>query len=358
METEQGIFTSGQKNHENSKAIKVVLVILNCILMSIGQVGGPILSRLYFLHGGNRRWFSSWLLTAGFPILIIPIAFYYARARSSTAAGTRRLLVTPRLFMACAFLGFLLGVDSFLYSFGSSYLPISASSLLGSTQLAFTAIFAFVIVKQKFTHYSINSVVLMTFGSIILGFNMDGDRPRGESNGKYILGFFMTISAAALHGFIMPAVEYTNLKAGKAVTYDLVMQVQFLISMFATLFCTVPVIINGDFQAIPREARDFELGATKYYTIVVLAAIALQFLIIGCLGVIFCSTSLLGGLVSSLLVPLQQVFGVIFLHERFSGEKAMALAMCLWGFASYLYGEYKRNYKKPAAQNESEGEAL
>ncbi|KAL5844351.1 hypothetical protein ACOSQ4_010309 [Xanthoceras sorbifolium] len=355
METQQAS-KSEQKNNENGKAIKVVLVILNCILMSIGQVGGPILSRLYFLHGGKRRWFSAWLLTAGFPILILPIAFSYARARST--APTRRLLVTPWLFIASAILGFLLGLDSYLYSFGSSYLPISVSSLLGSTQLAFTAIFAFVVVKQKFTHYSINSVVLMTFGSIMLGFNMDGDRPRGESNGKYVLGFFMTVSAAALHGFIMPAVEYTHLKADKAVTFDLVMQVQFLISMFATLFCTVPMIINKDFQAISREAGDYELGPIKYYTIVVLAAIALQFLIIGSLGVIFCSTSLLGGLISSLLVPLQQVFGVIFLHERFSGEKAMALAICLWGFASYLYGDYKRSYKKPEAQNESAEEAI
>lgn len=96
-------------------------------------------------------------------------------------------------------------------------------------------------------------------------------------------------------------------------------------------------------QAIPREAEEFEIGAMKYYIILVSAALALQCLIIGSIGIIFTSTSLLGGIVSSLLVPLQQMFSLLFLPESFNPEKGMALAMCLWGFASYLYGEYKTN---------------
>ena len=90
----------------------------------------------------------------------------------------------------------------------------------------------------------------------------------------------------------------------------------------------------------------------------VLAAVAMQLLIIGSIGVIFCSTSLLGGLVSSLLVPVQQVFAVLFLHERFNADKGMALAMCLWGFASYFYGEYRSTYKKIPSKQESEVEII
>ncbi|KAJ6335499.1 hypothetical protein OIU78_012180 [Salix suchowensis] len=236
------------------------------------------------------------------------LPYLYIRARAREQAG--RLLVTKWLFGASAILGILLGLDSYLYSFGMSYLPVSVSSLLGSSQLAFTAIFAYIVVKHKFTHYSINAVVLMTFGSLILGFHMNGDKPRGEPKGKYILGFFMTIGGAALHGFLMPALEFTYLKAGKVITFDLVLQVQFLISMFATLFCSIPMIINKDFQDISKEAAEFGLGETKYYTILLIAAIVLQFLVIG--------------------------------------KKGMALAMCLWGFASYLYGEYQ----KPEANKE------
>lgn len=340
----------GNKNepdqHQNKKRTKAFLVFLNCMLMAVGQVAGPLLVRIYYLHGGKSNWLGAWLLTAGFPILIIPIAISYIRARARAQAG--RLLVTPWLFSASVILGLLLGLDSYLYSFGMSYLPVSVSSILGSSQLAFIAIFAYIVVKHKFTHYSINAVVLMTFGSVILGFHMNGDRPRGESKGKYILGFFMTIGGAALHGFLMPALEFTYLKAGKAITFDLVLQVQFLISMFATLFCSIPMIINNDFKAISKEAAEFGLGETKYYTILLIAAIVLQLLVIGSLGVIFNSSSLLGGLVSSLLVPVQQAFAVIILKEVFNAEKGMALAMCLWGFASYLYGEYQ----KPEANKE------
>ncbi|KAH8514852.1 hypothetical protein H0E87_007634 [Populus deltoides] len=77
---------------------------------------------------------------------------------------------------------------------------------------------------------------------------MNGDRPSGESKGKYVLGFFMNIGGAALHGFLMPTLEFTFLKAGKAMTFDLVLQVQFIVSMFATLFCSISKILNKDFQ--------------------------------------------------------------------------------------------------------------
>ncbi|XP_027149480.1 purine permease 1-like [Coffea eugenioides] len=337
-------------------SMKTLMVLFNCILLTIGQVGGPLLVRIYFLHGGKRKWLTAWLLTAGFPLLILPISISYFKNRSN--ASSPKFLVPPRLVAASAFLGFLLGIDSYLYTFGMSYLPVSVSSLLGSSQLAFTAIFAYFVVKHKFTHYSINAVVLMTFGSAILGLHMNGDRPSGESHANYTLGFFMTLGAAALHGFIMPAFEYAQKKAEVTVTFDLFLQVQFLVSMFATLFCTIPMIINKDFQAIPQEAAEFELGPMKYYMILVMAGIALQCMMIGSTGVIFSSSSLFGGIVTSLLVPVQQIFAIFCLAESFSGEKGMALAMCLWGFASYFYGEYKVNQKQPDVKHEPEHEEV
>ncbi|CAI0404865.1 unnamed protein product [Linum tenue] len=76
--------------------------------------------------------------------------------------------------------------------------------------------------------------------------------------------------------------------------------------MVATLFCAVPMIINGDFQ-------------------------------VDCC---------LAGIVTSLLVPVRQVSAVIFLREGFNAEKGMALTLCLWGFASHLYGRYRAGSEK------------
>ena len=219
MENSHGSNNETTENKKSKTLKAMFLVLMNCVLMTIGQVGGPLLLRIYYLHGGKRKWLNAWLLTSGFPILILPIAFSYLRAQAKGQATG--LLVTPKLVAASAILGLLLGLDGYLYSFGLSYLPISVSSLLGSTQLAFTAIFALVVVRHKFTHYSVNAVVLMTFGSVVLGLHMNGDRPSGVSE-----------------------------KAGMPITFDLVMQIQFLISMFATLFCTIPMIINKDFQVL------------------------------------------------------------------------------------------------------------
>ncbi|CAI0456959.1 unnamed protein product [Linum tenue] len=92
------------------------------------------------------------------------------------------------------------------------------------------------------------------------------------------------------------------------------MHVQFVVSLFATIFCTVPMVVNRDFEALSGEA----------------------------------------GLVTSLLVPVQQVFAVIFLREGFNAEKALALALCLWGFASHLYGGYKASLKKKKKNDDVE----
>ncbi|CAN0905225.1 Purine permease 3 [Linum grandiflorum] len=49
----------------------------------------------------------------------------------------------------------------------------------------------------------------------------------------------------------------------------------------------------------------------------------------------------------SLLVPVQQLFAVIFLKEGFNADRGMALALCLWGFTSHLYGGYKATLLVP-----------
>ncbi|KAL9397728.1 hypothetical protein Peur_011981 [Populus x canadensis] len=150
-------------------------------------------------------------------------------------------------------------------------------------------------------------------------------------------------------------------------TFDLGLQVQFIVSMFATLFCSFPMIMNKVFQNnsnevafcsgyIQRGRRIWSWGnKVLCYTINISNSIAdLQLLVIGIPGVIYSSTSPLDqGLYSSLLVPVQQAFAMIFLQEVFHAGKGMALAMCLWGFASYLYGEYLQINQKPTKKNQT-----
>ncbi|CAN1760394.1 Purine permease 3 [Linum perenne] len=339
--SEEATTTSLQpkRNHH----IKTFLLLFNCLLLTVGQVAGPLLGRMYFIHGGKKLWLSAWSNTAGFPILIIPIAISYKASKS-----TRTHFFPSRwLVIASILLGILLGFNCYLYSYGTAYLPVSVISLVSSSQLAFTAILAFFIVRHKFTHYSINAVVLMTFGSLILGLHMDQDVPKGESHHKYVIGFFVTIAAAAAHGLFLTLIEYTRMKPGLPITFDIVMQLQFIMSMVATVCTTIPMIINNDFQvSMAEEASEFDLGVTKYYVIIITGAIALQLMLIGIFGVVFSSSSLFGGIMTTLLVPVQQVFAVIFLKEGFSAEKGMALGLCLWGFTSHVYGGYMTSLER------------
>lgn len=102
--------------------------------------------------------------------------------------------------------------------------------------------------KQKFTPFSLNAVALLTVGSVILGLHRNSDRPANVTNGKYIMGFILTLGTAALYGLVLPLIELTYMKAKQVVTYTLVMEMQVIMGFFATLFCVVGMLINHDFQ--------------------------------------------------------------------------------------------------------------
>ncbi|KAL6584676.1 proteasome core particle subunit beta 3 [Orobanche minor] len=334
-----------------ASSMKRAFLIINCLILAIGNCGGPLIARLYFIHGGKRIWFSSWLQTGGWPIILIPLLVAYTRRRRKSAE-TKLLYMKPRVFIAAAVIGTLTGFDDYMYAYGVSELPVSTSSLIIASQLAFTAVFAFFLVKQKFTAYSVNAVVLLTLGAAVLGLHSSGDRPAGESSEAYLLGFLMTLGAAVLYGFILPLVEVTYKKAKQALTFTLVLEIQLVMCFFATAICTVGMIINNDFQAIPREAKAFELGETKYYLVVVWSAIIWQCFFLGAIGVIFYSSSLLSGVVITVLLPITEVLAVIFFHEKFQAEKGISLFLSLWGFISYFYGEMKHDQNNNSNDND------
>ncbi|CAL5384024.1 unnamed protein product [Camellia sinensis] len=157
----------------------------------------------------------------------------------------------------------------------------------------------------------------------------------------------MTVGAAALYGFVLPLVELTYKKAKQAVTYTLVIEIQLVMCFFATVVCTIGMIINNDFKAIPKEAIEFGLGETKYYVVLVCSAIIWQCFFLGAIGVIFSSSSLLSAIIIAVLLPVTETLAVLFYREKFQAEKGISLVLSLWGFVSYFYGEFKdRNNNK------------
>ncbi|EEE69873.1 hypothetical protein OsJ_29687 [Oryza sativa Japonica Group] len=316
---------------------------------------------------------ARWLLVALNCGMLVEVALGVARDRRVAAAAGARVGVLPQpprarprraaVPHAAARpaggrgVGVLTGADDFVYAYGLAYLPVSTSAILISTQLAFTVFFACLIVRQRLTAATLNAVALLTIGAVVLGLHASKDRPAGVTTGKYWMGFFLTLGAAALYGLILPLVELAYKHAaggGRAVTYALVMEMQLVMGFFATAFCTVGVIVNKDFQAIPREAKQYELGEARYYVVLVFNAVLWEFFFVGAVGVIFCVHTLLAGIIIAVFIPITEVLGVIFLHEKFSSEKGVALVLSLWGLASYSYGEYADAKAKKKAALEAE----
>ena len=131
--------------HERlSPSLKNTLLVINCMVLSIGHCGGPLVTRLYFIHGGKRVWLSSCLLTAGWPfILVIFLATFWFRRASLSDYTAKLFNIRPRLFLASAVIAILAGVDDYIYAYGVARLPVSTVALIIASQLVFTAGFAY-----------------------------------------------------------------------------------------------------------------------------------------------------------------------------------------------------------------------
>ncbi|KAG5600471.1 hypothetical protein H5410_031841 [Solanum commersonii] len=288
-----------------------VLLIINCIILTIGTCGAPLIMRLYFIKGGKRIC----LQTVAWPINFIPLAISYLYRRknnNNNNNSSKLILMTPRIFMPTIGIGILQGLSNYFYSYGVAKLPVSTNGLVISTQLAFIAFFAFIIVRLKLTSYSV---------------------------------FLLTIGTLALTGLIFPLVELIyNKKAHQAITYTFVLEFQTLYCFVATVFSTIGMVINNDFQA-------FELGEGRYYVVIICIAIVLQFYFLGTIGVIYSASSLVSGILATFLLPVTEVLAVFLYGKKFSAEKGISLALSLWGFASYFYGDYKENNKRKNDQS-------
>ncbi|KAM0846240.1 hypothetical protein ACQ4PT_055802 [Festuca glaucescens] len=245
-----------------AKGMHWLVVVINCGMLTVGTTGGPLITRLYYSKGGHRQWLSAWIETAAWPLLLVIVVASYITRRGRDPSAPL-LLTRPRILLAAVPLGLAMGADNFLYAFGLSYLPVSTSAILISTQLAFTVFFAFLIVRQRLTASSLNAVALLTIGAVVLGLHASSDRPAGVSRGQYWLGFVLTLGAAALYGLMLPLVELTYKRAaggGRVLTYALVIEVQLVMSFVATAFGTVGMVVNNDFQ-VPHASLSPALAA-------------------------------------------------------------------------------------------------
>ncbi|GMJ01758.1 purine permease 4 [Hibiscus trionum] len=323
-----------QKSMANKRYLP--LLLLNYAFLFIGSLSSSLLSKYYFNHKGSSRWVSTWVQSAGFPLLIIPILFPYYVFKSTQRKPFTRF--TPKILVLSIFIGFMLGLNNLLFSWGNSYLPVSTSSLLLSSQLVFNLILSVIIVKQKITFMNLNCVILLTLSSVLLSLESSNDKPHGLTRAKYFVGFFSTIGAGLLFALYLPVTEMVY---KKVYCYAMVMEMQLVMEVAATVLATVGMAFHGGFTEMKREAGElFDKGERVYWVTVVSNIVSWQLCFMGTAGMVFLTCSLTGGICMTALLMMNVVGGVVVYGDEFGGVKAVSTVMCGWGFCSYVYGMY------------------
>ncbi|KAG5011850.1 hypothetical protein JHK86_024111 [Glycine max] len=332
--------------------INMPLLVINYACLFVGSLSSSLLSKYYFTHKGSSRWVSTWVQTAGFPLLLIPICVPYL------FKFTKRVPFndfTPRMLIISISIGVMLGFNNLFFSWGNSYLPVSTSALLLSSQLLFNLLFSVIIVKQKITFSNVNCVILLTLSSILIALDSSHERPKGLTQKNYFIGFFCTIGAGLMFALYLPLMEKIYKKVN---CYQMVMEMQVIMEGAATALAIVGMTWDGGFSEMKVESQMvFDKGSRVYWVTVMGNVVTWQLCFMGTAGMVFLTSSLTGGICMTFLLSMNVLGGVVFFRDAFGGVKAVSTFLCIMGFCSYVYGIYKDNqmgeHKLASTRNKS-----
>lgn len=274
------------------------------------------------------------MAVAGWPIpALVLIPMYFFLGKSPTPLNLK-------LVLSYVGLGFLSGADNLMYAYGYAYLPASTASLLGSTSLIFSALFGYLIVKNKINACTINSIFIITAAMAIIALDSSSDRYGYVTDSQYAMGFIWNILGSLLHGLIFALSELVFVELLERRSFHVVLEQQVMVSFFAFVFTTIGVIVNNDFSGMLSESKTFKGGRSSYISVIIWGVITFQLGVLGATAVLFLASTVLAGVLNSIRVPLTSVAAVILLHDPMSGFKILSLIITFWGFACYIYGHY------------------
>ncbi|KAG0480775.1 hypothetical protein HPP92_011633 [Vanilla planifolia] len=309
-----------------------IQLAISSSFMLVAFPASSILSRLYFTDGGKSKWIVSWVAVAGWPLTALFLTPAYVLGKVSPSPVSLKLLLWYIL------LGFLSAADNLMYAWAYAYLPASTASLLAASSLAFSALFGFLVVKNKLNLSSINAIVLITAGAAIIALDSDSDRYPGISNSQYVLGFLLDILGSALHGLLFALSELVFVKLLGRRSFHVVLEQQVMVSFCAFVFTTIGMVINKDFQTMKTEAKNFTRGGRSYCMVLVWSAITFQLGVLGGTAVLFLASTVLAGVLNAVRVPITSIAAVIFLNDHMGGFKILSVLLTVWGFGSYIVG--------------------
>uniref|UniRef100_A0A0E0B6H4 Probable purine permease n=1 Tax=Oryza glumipatula TaxID=40148 RepID=A0A0E0B6H4_9ORYZ len=310
-----------------------LLLVLSAGAMLTAFPASSLLSRLYYNNGGQSKWILSWSAVAGWPLPALLLLPCYLAGKAAPTP------LSPNLCAWYALLGLLSAADNLMYAWAYAYLPASTASLVAASSLAFSALFGCAIAKNRLRLSSLNAVVVITAGVVIIALDSGSDRYPGITGRQYALGLVWDVLGSALHGLIFALSELVFVRVLGRRSFHVVLEQQAMVSLCAFAFTTAGLAVSGGgFPAMRREAAAFRHGEASYAMVMVWSAVTFQLGVLGGTGVLFLASTVLAGVLNAVRVPVTSIAAVIWFHDPMSGFKILSLVITVWGFGSYMVG--------------------
>lgn len=99
---------------------------LNIFFVIAGQTTAILLGRFYYDQGGNSKWVSSFVQTAGFPLLFIALCAFRSKPMPTQTSSSTPIIHAALIYTV---LGLIVAADNLMYSYGLLYLAASTYTL-------------------------------------------------------------------------------------------------------------------------------------------------------------------------------------------------------------------------------------
>jgi drug/metabolite transporter (DMT)-like permease len=318
------------------------IVAIHIIFLITGQTSATLLGRYYYSQGGSSKWMSSFVQTAGFPILFFGLFFFPSKSSSSAPSETP----IAKVALVYIVLGLIIAADDMMYSTGLHYLPVSTYSVICASQLAFSVVFSYVLNSQKLSGLIFNSVILLTLSDLLIGVSEEPyDESGGVSRGKYLLGVMLTLGASGTYSLILSLMQLTFENVIKSRFFAAVLNMQIYTALVATFASVIGLFASGEWKSLKNEMDMFKSGQFSYLMTLVWSSVSWQVASLGMVGLIFEVSSLFSNVIGTFAIPIIPFFGVMVFDDKMNGVKIIAMLVSIWGFVSYVYHHYLEDKK-------------